>query len=285
MPPRQRVLRRATVVASERLSPQLVRLTFDCPDLVGVELPYTDHYIKILFPPAGASYAWPFDPEAVKRDDPGSAPVTRTYSLRSHDTATGRTEIDFVVHADGLAGPWAEGASIGDEIGFYGPGGAWAPATGFDHFVLAGDEAAAPAICAALEALPPEATATAFLEIADDAAVFPVPARAGVDVVWVPRNGAPYGQELARRVRATDQPEGRVGWFVHGVADMVKDLRRYLFVERGIARSDVSISGYWRSGMNEDGWQSSKHTFVEAMDAEEAAAGQTASSPRSADRS
>ena len=60
--------------------------------------------------------------------------------------------------------------------------------------------------------------------------------------------------------------------FVHGVAEMIKDLRRFLFVELGLHRSDVSISGYWRSGMNEDGWQSSKHEFVAGMEAEEAAA-------------
>ena len=69
-------------------------------------------------------------------------------------------------------------------------------------------------------------------------------------------------------------PEGKVGWFVHGVAEMVKDIRRYLFVDRSVPRADVSISGYWRTGMTEDGWQSSKHDFVAQMDAEESAAAQ-----------
>lgn len=280
MPPRQRPVRRATVTAHERISPNMVRLTFHCPDLVGVELPFTDHYVKLLFAPRGADYAWPFDPETVLQDDPSHAPVTRTYSLRSHDPATGLAQLDFVVHGDdGLAAPWAASAEVGDEIGFYGPGGAWAPGPDHDHFMLAGDEAAAPAICAAIEALPHSSTASAFLEIADPGSRFPVPERDGVDIVWVPRNGAPYGRELAGVVRSADVPAGRVGWFVHGVAEMVKDLRRYLFVERDVPRADVSISGYWRTGMNEDGWQSSKHAFVEEMDAEEAAAGAPTDSP------
>lgn len=274
MPPRQRQLHRATVTATERISPQLVRLTFDAPDLAGVELPFTDHYIKILFPPAGAPYAWPFDPEQAREQNPDHPPVTRTYSLRRHDAATGSVVIDFVEHGDtGLAGPWAGRAKPGDEIGFFGAGGAWAPTEEFDHFILAGDEAAAPAVCAALETIPAGATATAFLEIADDAATFDVPAHEGVEVVWVPRNGSPYGSELARTVRSAEIPSGRVGWFVHGVAEMVKDLRRYLFVERGVAKADVSISGYWRTGMTEDGWQSSKRDFVASMEREEASAG------------
>lgn len=251
MPPRQRIERRAAVTATERLSQDLVRLTFDCPDLAGVELPHTDHYIKFSFPP-----------------------VTRTYTVRSHDTATGAIVVDFVVHGDeGLAGPWAAAATPGDEISFFGPGGAWHPAEGVDHFVLVGDESAAPAIAAALEALPRGASATVFLEIADDAARFPMPTPTGAVIEWVARDGAAHGSALAARVRAAAVPQGRVHWFVHGVAEMVKDLRALLFVERGVPRADVSISGYWRSGMTEDGWQASKHDFVAAMEAAELAAG------------
>lgn len=274
MPPRQRTLRRATVTSTERLSPQLIRLTLDSPDLIGVELPFTDHYVKLVFAPEGAPYSWPFDPEQGKAAHPEHPPVTRTYSVRSLDATTGELVIDFVVHGDeGLAGPWAANAAAGDEIGFFGPGGAWAPQPGFDHFILAGDEAAAPAICAALELIPDGARASAYLEIADPGATFPVPARENVEVFWVPRSGAAYGVELARAVRDLDVPEGRVGWFVHGVAGMIKELRRHLFVELGVPRADASISGYWRAGMNEDGWQSSKHDFVAEMDSSEVAAG------------
>ena len=34
----------------------------------------------------------------------------------------------------------------------------------------------------------------------------------------------------------------------------------------------MSISGYWRTGLNEDGWQSSKRVFNEQMETEEQAA-------------
>lgn len=273
MPPKNRVARQATVVEVERIGPQMARLTFECPDLVGATLPHTDHYVKILFPPAGADYSWPFDPDQIRAANPEQAPVTRTYSIRSYDPATGRATIDFVVHGDtGLAGPWAAKAQPGEQVGFYGPGGAWHPTEDYEHFVLAGDEAAAPAIAAAIDGLPAGTTATAYVEIADAGSTFEIPQPDGVELVWVPRDGTPYGSALASTVREAGVPAQRTGWFVHGVAEMVKDLRRFLFVEQGVSRADVSISGYWRTGMNEDRWQSTKHEFVEAMESEEAAA-------------
>jgi hypothetical protein len=55
---------------------------------------------------------------------------------------------------------------------------------------------------------------------------------------------------------------------------MIRDLRRFLFVDSGVEKSDVSISGYWRLGMVEDEWQASKREFNEENEAAEAAATQ-----------
>ena len=76
--------------------------------------------------------------------------------------------IDFVVHGDaGLAGPWAATAEAGDSIGFFGPGGAYAPDPAAPAHLLVGDEAALPAVAAALEALPQDAAADVYVEVAD----------------------------------------------------------------------------------------------------------------------
>jgi hypothetical protein len=58
--------------------------------------------------------------------------------------------------------------------------------------------------------------------------------------------------------------------FVHGEAGYVADLRRHLITDRGIPRDRLSISGYWRRGKNEDGWQAEK---AETRRTEEAVAG------------
>lgn len=272
---RSRRIRSATVQRTAWLTPDLVRVWFTGPDLADFpELTFTDHYVKIFFPPAGADYRWPFDPEELRRTAPPEQwPVTRTYTIRAFDRGTGLLAIDFVVHGDaGLAGPWAAHARPGEQIGFRGPGGAYAPDPDCDVQLLVGDEAAIPAISATLERLPAGARAEVFLEVADADRHLELPAADRSIVHWVHRAAEPYGQPLARAVREHGLPTGRVQAFVHGNAALIKDLRRYLFVEQRFDRARASISGYWRTGQTEDGWQSGKRDFVAAMEAEEAAA-------------
>lgn len=268
----------ATVTATTRISPDLIRVSFACPEIIGAELPFTDHYVKFLFAPEGADYSWPFDLMQVRESLPRELhPVTRTYTLCNVDTEVGTFDVDFVSHGrEGLAGPWAQRATVGDGIGFVGPGGAWKPADSYEHFVFAGDEAAAPAIAEALQNLPRGATATAFIEVSTEDALFDVPSPPSVDIVWVPRGGAVHGARLIEAVRGGGYPQKKTSWFIHGVAEMVKETRRFLFIDGDVAREDASISGYWRLGMTEDQWQGSKREFAEAMEAEEAAANRSA---------
>lgn len=276
----------ATVTATEWTAPGMVRVHLDCPDVRDAgtfPLDYTDHYVKLLFAPAGASWSWDDAdsdaglPGRVRESLPRDQwPVMRTYTLRSWDRDAGTVVIDFVAHGDsGLAGPWAASVAPGARIGFMGPGGAWRPESGYDRVVFAGDEAAAPAIFAGIESLPYGTPATAYVEISDAAARLPLPVRAedeNVDVVWVERDGATHGTELSRTVVDAGIPAGRTQWFIHGVAEMIRELRRFLFVDGGVSKEDVSISGYWRLGMVEDEWQASKRQFNEDNEAAEAEA-------------
>ena len=265
----------ATVTGRRQISPDLVRLNMNSPALVGKELEFTDHYIKLLFTPEDADYAWPFDVAQIREQQPNEQqPITRTYTLINLDPETGDFDVDFVTHGDsGLAAPWARTVEVGERFGFLGPGGAWGPTEDYEHFVLAGDETAAPAISAGLKHLPAGATATAYIEIEANDRKFDLPTREGVEINWVARNGATHGTELSRAVRAASTPTGKkTSWFIHGVAEMIKEMRRFLFVESGIPREDVSISGYWRIGMTEDQWQASKREFNAEVEAEEARA-------------
>ena len=63
----KRVARSATVLRTEQLSPAMVRVVLGGPDLAALpELEFTDHYVKLLFPPPGAGYGWPFDPDEIR---------------------------------------------------------------------------------------------------------------------------------------------------------------------------------------------------------------------------
>ncbi len=73
---------------------------------------------------------------------------------------------------------------------------------------------------------------------------------------------------LVESVRTLAFPRGRVHAFVHGEADEVRAIRRHLLADRGLARSDMSCSPYWRRTMSDEAWRQVKRDFVAAMDAD-----------------
>ncbi|MGW3663476.1 siderophore-interacting protein [Streptomyces sp. NPDC005141] len=262
----------AKVVRTERLTPHMQRVVLGGDTLAEFATgTSTDHYVKLLFGALGVSYPEPFDMDRIREEFPREQwPVTRTYTVRAWDPEVRELTLDFVVHGDeGLAGPWALRVQPGEVVRFMGPGGAYAPDTGADWHLLAGDESALPAIAAALESLPDGAVVRAFVEVSGPEEEQKIDSDA--EVVWLHRGDRPVGTALVEAVRGLDFPEGRVHAFVHGEAGFVKELRKLLRVEREIAREDLSISGYWRRGHNEDGWQASKRAWNAQVEAEQEA--------------
>jgi NADPH-dependent ferric siderophore reductase len=191
--------------------------------------------------------------------------MQRAYTVRAY--SDGELTIDFVVHGDeGLAGPWAANASEGDVLEFVGPGGEWSPRADADWHLFIGDESALPAIASGLDRLEPNARALVFAEVAEPGEEYPLRAADGTDVRWIYRDGAPYGERLVRAVREGGFPTGIVEAFLHGNAEMVRPLRRYLLAERGLARQHLSVSGYWRAGHTDEAWRASKRDFNAAME-------------------
>ncbi|KOV91144.1 siderophore-interacting protein [Streptomyces sp. NRRL B-3648] len=260
----------ARVLRTERLTPHMQRVVLGGEGLAGFAADTcTDHYVKLLFGADGVTYPEPFDLERIRAEFPREQwPVTRTYTVRAWDPGRRELTLDFVVHGDeGLAGPWALRAQPGDTVRFMGPGGAYAPDPEADWHLLAGDESALPAIARALETLPAGARAHAFVEVSGPEEEQRIDTE--VPVVWLHRGSRPVGEALVEAVRALEFPEGRVHAFVHGEAGFVKELRRLLRVEREFPREDLSISGYWRLGHNEDGWQASKREWNARIEAEQ----------------
>ncbi|MFF9152394.1 siderophore-interacting protein [Streptomyces sp. NPDC014846] len=260
----------AQVVRTERLTPHMQRVVLGGEGLAGFTADTcTDHYVKLLFGPPGVTYPEPFDLERIRAEFPREQwPVTRTYTVRAFDPEHRELTLDFVIHGDeGLAGPWATRVRPGDPVRFMGPGGAYAPAPDADWHLLAGDESALPAIARALETLPAGARAHAFIEVSGPEEEQKIDSE--VEVVWLHRGTRPVGEALLEAVRALDFPAGRPHAFVHGEAGFVKELRRLLRVELQIPREDLSISGYWRLGHNEDGWQASKRDWNARIEAEQ----------------
>jgi NADPH-dependent ferric siderophore reductase len=261
---------RAVVTRVEQLTPHMVRVVVGGEGLRAIDAgAHTDHYVKIIFRQPGFDYPAPFDMGQVRETMPREAwPVVRTYTIRRWFPEIPEMWIDFVVHGDeGVAGPWAAHAKPGDEVLFMGPGGGYAPDPAADWHLLAGDEAALPAIAAALEQMPRGATVRAFVEVEGPDEEQKIETEA--EVVWLHRGARAPGELLAETVRAGEFPAGKVHAFVHGEANFVKDARAFLRKECGIPIDQLSISGYWRRGLNEDGWQSSKREWNQQVEQEQ----------------
>ena len=269
---RRRPATTGVVTRVEQLTPHMIRVVVGGAGLAGLECgEFTDHYVKVLFLRDGVTYPEPFDMGVVRESYPREHwPVVRTYTVRKWLPEVPELWIDFVVHGEeGIAGPWAAAAKPGDDVLFIGPGGAYAPDPAADWHLLAGDESALPAISAAFERMPADARVHAFIEVEDATEEQKLETAADARVTWLHRAGRPVGEALVAAVRGLEFPAGRLHAFVHGEANFVKDLRRYLRVERGIPLDQLSISGYWRRGMNEDGWQSSKREWNQQVDSEQ----------------
>ncbi|MEV6138415.1 siderophore-interacting protein [Nocardia sp. NPDC051990] len=241
-----------TVQRTERLTPRLIRVYFGGPGFATFRpSEFTDSYVKFIFPRDGID-------------------VLRTYTVRSIDPDAGELAVDFVYHGDeGIAGPWAASVRPGEIIDCFGPGGAYAPRADADWHLLAGDEAALPAIAAALEGMPADAAGLAFVEVAEPVDELELDKPTGIELTWLHRGTREPGEVLAEGVRAATWRDGQVQVFIHGEArSVMQDLRRYVRRDRGVrAEWAASISGYWRRGRTEEGFREWKAEF-KAQDTE-----------------
>lgn len=218
----------------------------------------------------------PYDLDALREQlAPEDFPVRRTYTLRRVNLEAQTVQIDFVIHGDqGLAGPWAQNAKLGDQICFTSPGGLYTPDPAFDRHLLIGDETALPAISAAVEDMTPEMIGDIYLEVSgpEDEVQLDVPN--GITLHWLHRGGyyTPESTKLEETVRAAEWHEGTVQVFAHGERETMKSLRAYLNGERGVDRKSMSLSAYWAYGRAEDEFQAEKKSpigqiFPEALSA------------------
>lgn len=251
-----------------RLTPQLVRVVLGGEGLAGFSAgEFTDHYVKLQFPPPGAPYGVPFDAEAVRDLPREQQPVLRTYSVRDWDADRGRLTLDFVVHGDtGIAGPWARRARPGDLVALRGPGGAFAPDPDADWHLMVGDESALPAIGASLARVPAGVPVHVVALVDGPDGELALESPGALSVTWVHRGDDPDPDALLRAVRELAFPAGRVCAFVHGEAVETRAVRKHLLAERGVPRPALSVSGYWRRTFTEEGWRSSKREWNAAVE-------------------
>ena len=276
---RTRAAHVATVLRTEKLSTSLVRVVLGRPGLDQFGVPeFADSYVKVVFVDAAVQRPFPRTVDGrveidALHDDPACAPRIRSYTVRHFDAGSRELTLDFVVHGDaGLAGPWASHVEAGNEVLLMGPGGAWSPDPSAGFHLLAGDLSALPAIAVSLSRLPDSASGAVFVEVPDGSDELPLEAPSGVDVTWLHQGDERPGSLLVEAVRALPWPGHDLQAFVHGEAGAVKELRRYLRNEHRLPLERLSASGYWRLGVDDEGWRASKREWKAEVERDEAAA-------------
>lgn len=301
------ILSEVEVVGVERISPSFVRLELGGAALAdfGVAGPLYDQRIKIVLPGAGgtlptlsAGPGWYADWLALPEQQRGSM---RTYTVREvrGSGAGTRIVVDVVLHlAPGRSGPgstWAASARPGDRVvmtaprrGFEYGGIEFAPG-GARELLLVADETAVPAVGGILRDLGPEAHGAVFLEVPHAGDILDLDAPAGMQLTWLPREGAPHGVRQVDAVRryldlppVTELVDDRLVdpdlWetptyssrgeelagtaatvataalpdlyaWIAGESKVVTTLRRCMVTELGLHRSQVAFMGYWREGV------------------------------------
>jgi NADPH-dependent ferric siderophore reductase len=212
---------RTMVARVQRLSPNFLRFTLQDDALRHFYTGGLDQRIKLLLPrpdgtlpdlglfdePAPDTMVWY---NAWRQLPDAERNPLRTYTVRSIRPREDQIDVDFVVHGtEGPASAWAMRAEVGDELVIIGPDGRSAKAGGGIEFnpgtardiLLAGDETAVPAICAILEMLPERIHGEAYLEIPTRADALDVVNRSGVEIYWLPRDGAERGEPLTKAVQ------------------------------------------------------------------------------------
>jgi len=231
-----------------KIAPRLISVVVTGDDLDGFADAAPTAHLKVFLPAAGQDA--PNLPEFAApgaQADEGPAPTLRTYTPRRYDPATKTLEIQFLLHGEGPAAAWAERVKPGDKLAVAGPGGRFSLEPAVDHWWLAADESAIPAVATLLEALPETATVEVHLEVdgPDDEIDFTAPGKTTIS--WHHRSPGAFGADLAAAARAATIPDGARIW-VACEASAMRGIRRYFIAERDIPAASLVTRGYWRLG-------------------------------------
>ncbi|BCF99941.1 siderophore-interacting protein [Paraburkholderia sp. PGU19] len=235
----------------EAVTPHLIRVTLTGDDLHDFVSASFDDHLKVFFPAPGEDkptlpVAGPDGP-VFPADRP--RPVARDFTPKRFDRDARELELEFAMHEAGPAAEWAAQAKAGQYLGIGGPRGSFVVPTGFDWHLLIGDDTALPAIGRRLAELPQGSRVAAVIEVADPSACIEFDTQTDLYIEWRYRSeGAYRGAELLKAVRETFLPDGDGYVWAAGEAATMRAVRSLLVNERGIDKSRVRASAYWKQG-------------------------------------
>jgi len=239
----------ATVLRRTLLTPGMLRLTFGGAGLdtfrsTGIG----DEYLRLFFPdPATGELALPVIDETGRWTYPDGPSKVRcsTYTVRRFDPVRGELDIDFVVHAGGVASDWAQRAAPGDSITLNSPRGLYAPPPGTQWQLLAADATGLPALSRLLEQMPPGLQTRVFAEVIDAAHEQPLATPPGTSITWLHGGNGVAPSGLDAVLRRVPLPAGPGYVWVAGEQKVVRGIRKYVRQELKLPAQCYELVGYW----------------------------------------
>ncbi len=250
--PAPRVL---TVKTTRRVTTNMIRVTLVGAEIKSISSGCEGANCKLFLPVKNQAKA-EFKQQLIE----GPRPTVRTYTVRHIRPDIGEMDIDFVDHGDnGPASSWARNAQEGWFCGFAGPGPVKLKSFEADWYLVAADLSALPVVAATLEAMPRDAIGHAFFEVLDASDRQEINAPEGIIQHWlVHPDPHKASSQLPDAIQQMPWPEGKIQTCIAGESSVIKTLRQFLHVDKGIDRSQTYLSGYWKLGLIEDEHQKMK---------------------------
>ncbi|GAB5439053.1 siderophore-interacting protein [Falsiruegeria mediterranea] len=247
--------RNLKVIEAWNLTPNMRRVVLGGNELEGFPEGSASGYIKLIFPDA-------------PRPRP-DRPAMRTFTVRAFDAEQNRLTVDFALHDDtdgttsGPAAVWAGNAKVGDDILIAGPGKIKWIDTSSDWLLLAGDMTALPALLCNLEALPADAKGEVVMELTspEDAPAVSLPDGMTLHLILNPHPDG-TSTDFVDHIRSLTWRNGSVSVWAACEFKSMQQLRTYFRNERGVDRTKIYLSSYWKAGVAED-----EHKKIKGEDA------------------
>lgn len=219
--------RHLTVTATERITPNMLRLTVSGPDLAGFPSASPGDHIKV-----------------VVADGTG-AEVMRDYTPRRFDPSTNSLTLDFALHDAGPATLWAKAARVGDPAQIAGPKGSNVIG-GVRSWLLIGDETALPSIGRRIEEMAAGTTVTSLVAVPGPQDEQHIETVARHHALWVHRADPAKAGPLIARLEGLEIAPATFVW-IAAEAGVARALRDRL-IARGHPAQWMKAAGYWVAG-------------------------------------
>lgn len=234
------VLREVSVTAVQRIAPDMVRLTIGGEELAGFVSDGAADHIKLFLP----------NPETgvitSPKDGNPAAVISRDFTPLPRETADGTVmDLDFYTHVNpGPAASFALNAQVGSALMIGGPRGSRGLPQGATRFILVADETALPSVSRWVADAPADAEVIVVATVSGDGAWVQDYVGARANVIVTPNDAAAAIAEI--QVAGITET---TFVFVAGNAATLVPIRRHLRRVLNLPAAQVSVSGYWRTGV------------------------------------